>query len=122
MYLAVWVRVAFVVSLQKLCKKCNKWFKRQRGERHSLCQSCNNARRYALSPIDNTAPVAGPSLSSALHDHDPFVLTPLTEEQRWTIVALHRDGQTRQTIAGKIPCSLKTVNHWINHHDQHLRL
>ena len=31
----------------------------------------------------------------------------------------HRDGQERKSIANKIPCSLKTVNHWINRHNQH---
>jgi transposase len=40
----------------------------------------------------------------------------LTEEQRRHIIALYRDGQHRQLIADKIPCSLNTVNHWIQHY------
>jgi transposase len=32
---------------------------------------------------------------------------------------LHRDGQNAQTIAAKIPCSIKSVNHWIKEHDEH---
>jgi transposase len=84
-----------------------------------LCAGCNNARRRApLSPIDNTAPVAAPSPSPPLFDRDPATHTPLTQQQREAIITLHRDGQEAHTIAPKIPCGIRTVNHWIKEHDE----
>jgi transposase len=41
----------------------------------------------------------------------------LTEEQRYGIIILHKDEQQKTDIANKIPCSLKTVNHWIHHYE-----
>jgi transposase len=52
-----------------------------------------------------------------LFDRGSSSLSRLTEEQRWSIIALHRDGQQRRVIANKIPCSLNTVNHWIHHYE-----
>lgn len=36
-----------------------------------------------------------------------------------TIIILHKEGQERATIASKIPCDLRTVDHWINHYEKH---
>ena len=71
------------------------------------------------SAADNISPASDSSSSSVFFDRGSSAATPFTEDQRWAIISLHRDGQKRQTIAQKIPCSIKTVNHWINHYDQH---
>ena len=38
----------------------------------------------------------------------------MTEEQRWSIITLYKDGQKKKAIARKINCSVKAVSHWIN--------
>jgi transposase len=89
------------------------------GERHHRCPQCNHNRRYPPHPPDNSSADSDPSSSSVLFDRDSSSLSRLTEEQRWSIIALHKDGQKRRVIASKIHCSLNTVSHWINYHKQH---
>jgi transposase-like protein len=46
-------------------------------------------------------------------------LQPLSKVERAAIVALHKDGQPRTTIAQKLDTSLTTTRHWINHYEEH---
>jgi adenylate kinase family enzyme len=85
---------------------------------HHLSRSCDHARRYPLSTMDTNAADSDPSSPSTLYDRDSS-LNPLTVEQRWAIIAFHKDGQKREDIAKKIPCSIKTVHHWITQYNQH---
>jgi transposase len=43
----------------------------------------------------------------------------LSIEQRWTIVALHRDGRENSYIAERLPCDVRSVCHWLQHYEQH---
>jgi transposase len=88
------------------------------GGRHHVCKACDHKRRYPSSSAAITSSSA-PSLPPPLFDRDSSPLTPLSTEQRWTIIVLHKQGQQRAAIASKIPCSLKTVGHWINHYEKH---
>jgi transposase len=54
-----------------------------------------------------------------LFNRDSSSLQPLTEEQRWAIIILYKDGQKKNEIGHKISCSLKTVQHWISHYEEH---
>jgi transposase len=43
----------------------------------------------------------------------------LSELQRWSIVALHNDGRTRQSIAQKLQCSERAVQRPLKRFRQH---
>jgi transposase len=88
------------------------------GERHHLCRTCNYER---LCPSSSSATSSSSDRSplQPLFNRDNSPLTPLSTEQRWTIVALHKDGQRRAAIASKIPCNINTVDHWISHYKKH---
>jgi transposase len=85
---------------------------------HHLCRACDNAYKHPAAPVDTTTSLSPDSdPSSSPFDRDSSSHTRLTIEQRWTIITLHRDGQERDVIANKIPCTLNTVSHWINHYN-----
>ena len=90
---------------------------KKKGDFHHLCRSCNNIRLHPPSSADNSQPDSDPSPPPVLFDRDSSALSRLTEEQRYGIIILHKDEQQKTEIANKIPCSLKTVNHWIHHYE-----
>jgi len=104
------------------CKQCGGLTSVRSGERHHLCGTCNHERRYPPHPVEAfpaiPAPPAPPP-SPPLFDRTNTLLSPLSYDQRLTIITLYKEKYSRSTIAYRIPCSLKTVNHWINHYKQH---
>jgi transposase len=98
---------------------CRKLFAYDKADGHHLCRACNNIRRHPPAPVhDNTIP-PDPSPPSTLFDRDSSPGISLTEEQRWAIITLHREGHKPTTIAERMPCDLRTVNHWIKYYVQH---
>ena len=89
------------------------------GDRHNLCKQCDHNRRW---PSSSAMVNSSSSDVSTLHTLDSQVNTTsdrLSSEQRWAIITLHKDNQTRDEIAKKIPCNINTVDHWISHYKQH---
>jgi hypothetical protein len=58
--------------------------------------------------------VADASSLPLLSDRNPSSITPLTIEQRLALITLHKNGDSHNVIAAKIPCSIKSVKHWVN--------
>ena len=82
---------------------------------HTRCRMC----RSAASPSVEVVPPPPPPLPSPpLFDRTNALLSPLNDHQRWSIITLYKEKYSVPTIAQRIPCSLKTVNHWINHYEQ----
>jgi transposase len=86
-------------------------------DKHQLCRTCNNERRYhqqstaaAAALVQLSTPPAIPSPPLTQHNH-------LTEDQRWMIVSLHKDGQNNDTIAAKVLCHVQSVQRWIEHYN-----
>src|SRR5687767_722576 len=103
----MWPAVAYVMCFQHLCKECGKWYTIKDGERHQLCDECNNKRKHPPSnPPPSISPVAASSASSVhtsttlSHTHTH---THLSMEQRYNIIFLHRQGYTNDSISQHIP-------------------
>jgi transposase len=107
--------------VQELCRDCGVWTK-PRSDRTHRCTDC--ARQYqqqhhqreeqASSARAATAP-APPSLferDAATHRH-------LSQEQRWCIVSLRRDGRSERSISDRLPCDVRTVRYWLVHHEKY---
>ena len=78
------------------------------GERHMLCPSCNYQRRHPPTSVaagSAISSVGGPSSSSPslLFDRDPSSIIPLTIEQRFAVITLHKAGIEKSVIATRIP-------------------
>ena len=43
----------------------------------------------------------------------------LSEEQRYAIVTLHRDGRDHTYIQQHVGCDVRSIKHWIEHYDQY---
>jgi len=110
---ALWPAVAYADCLQKRCKQCGKWATVKGGDRHYMCAPCNNERRHPNAAAAATPAPAAPSQPPPLFERAPSALTPLSLVQRAAIVTLWKEGRERAVIAHEIPCSVKTVGHWI---------
>ncbi len=107
---------------QEQCQTCSKWIKKASNRTH-ICLDCR--RQHEHKEEDPPTAAAGvppapapspplplfPSLSSA-HSH-------LSIGQRWAIVTLHKEQHDDDYIAQRIPCDVRTVRHWVAHHEKH---
>ena len=75
-------------------------------------------RRYPSSPAVITSSSSDSSTLQPLFNRDNTTADRLSHEQRWTIIALHKEGKRRAAIASMIPCNINTVDHWIYHYEQ----
>jgi transposase len=88
---------------------------KKKADGHKLCRSCRSPS--SPSSLLNSS-TSDQSPLQPLFDRDNTTVASLLSEQRWAIINLHKDGQKRATIASKITCNIKTVNHWISHYKQ----
>jgi transposase/uncharacterized coiled-coil protein SlyX len=106
--------------VQFFCSVCHRT-RRLRFKHGTMCVDCHNQQQRH--PADAAAaadpPSAAPSPPPPLFERDASSHNHLSVEQRWTIVALHRDGRDDSYIAARIPCDMKSVHRWMQHYEQH---
>ena len=97
---------------------CEKWITVNHNSRHHLCKQCKHDR-YADDTLSQTSSPP-PSLfpSPSIFNRPDGCLDPLTPAQCEYIITSWTEGMSRDDIAHKIHCSLKTVGHWIREWQQ----
>lgn len=89
----------------------------KQGDWHHLCKSCDNLRRHPPSSADDSKSGSDSSPVLPLFERDQNISAPLSMEERYAIIAFHKDKQEPEEIARKVGCSIKTVKHWISYYD-----
>jgi transposase/uncharacterized coiled-coil protein SlyX len=84
-----------------------------------LCPKHDHARRYLSFPAAASSSSSASFPPPPLFNRNEHSHTHLSIEQRWTIVALHRDGRNEKYIAERIPCGVRSVRYWLFHHGKH---
>jgi transposase len=83
---------------------------------HRVCPRCLYLASHPPLP---PSPPPSPSPPPPMFDHDHHSHNHLSVGERWAIVTLHKEGQGDVAISRKIPCDLRSVQHWIAHHEHH---
>lgn len=94
---------------QVQCAVCQHWIQRSKMDGHTKCWPCRHQEHKEPAPVMPPAP---------LFDRDASTHALLSQEQRFTIVALHRDGRNERYIADRIPCDVRSVRYWLLHHEK----
>jgi len=105
--------------MQLVCSVCEQW-KAIHYKHGTKCNDCHHEQQRHPPDADAASlPPAAPSPPPPLFPRDSSSHSHLSIEQRWTIVALHRDGRDDNYIAERIPCDVKSVRRWLQHYEQH---
>jgi transposase len=112
-----WATVAIHVCLQRPCRECGKLYTVRAGEKHHLCRACNNERRHPSFASAAAASPSTPSPPPPLFDRDEHSHGHLSQEQRFAIRILHKEGRDEAYIAARIPCDVRSVRHWLAQED-----
>jgi transposase len=101
---------------QFLCPGCSHW-KEKRSNRANVCWPCEKYHHlHGHYPLNAPPPPTNPdspSFPSTLFNRPEGCIDQLTLELRASIITLHTIGMTTSEIATKIPCSVKTVELWV---------
>jgi transposase len=90
----------------------------KRTSRHHLCNTCEHDRRHPPPPSeDESKSDSEPDEPEVLYERDPSSHSRLSEEQRWAIIALHKQHKPRVDIAREVRCDEKTITHWVSHYN-----
>lgn len=85
------------------------------------CRDCYN-QQHPPHPASTAAAAASPPSPSPpqpLFSRDEHSHSHLSEEQRFAIRILHKEGRDEAYIAARIPCNVRTVRHWLARADTH---
>ena len=85
-----------------------------------MCVGCHNEQqRHPADAAAAAAPPPSPSPPPTLFERDEHSRGHLSQEQRFAIRILHKDGRDEGEIAARIPCDVRSVHHWLAQEDTH---
>jgi transposase len=108
-----------LLNLQFFCPLCKTW-KAVKHKHGSKCSDCHNQQhRYPAAAAAAASPSSSSSPPPPLFIHDEHSHGHLSQEQRFAIRILHKEGHDEAHIAAHIPCDVRTVRHWLTQEDTH---
>ena len=94
------------------------WWKATRHKHGTKCNDCHHQQqRHPAAAAAATASLPSPSPPPPLFERDGHSHSHLSQEQRFAIRILHKEGRNEAYIAARIPCDIRSVRHWLAQED-----